>query len=134
MVLMLAMTVVARLGLQATVADRLRSDATAGGWYGGRRHLQVAVIATTMILGALVAILLVRRLRYLGHLVAPAVAVTIGIIAYELTWPVSLHEVDAVLYGRSGWHLRAVELFGAATVAALGCITALRAGPPEGQS
>ena len=78
-----------------------RSRARSGGWYGGRRFVQVAMVLAVTAIWIAVAYVTIgrvmeRRRRYL----APALLIS-GLAVFAAVRFVSLHSIDTVLYRRS---------------------------------
>ncbi len=103
------------------------------GIYGSRRPFQAALVVLLLAGGLLLSPIVLRRVRTsLGdRFILPFVALG-GLAAFLVVRTISLHAIDAVLYGKQvlGWHPG--SLFEAAGLAAFAVVAviAARAGPP----
>jgi hypothetical protein len=117
------------------VRDLGRTGARSDGWYGARSTYQVAALAALVFvwLSASTVVLIalwrvrVRRRRYLPHAVA-----MVTLMAFVAIRLVSLHEVDALLYGRAlagaRWGVLAeLALIGTTVLLSFRCATFPRA-------
>lgn len=85
-----------QLDLQTLLTQSLRDMARAGGWYGERRHYQLAFMAVLGAAGAAVLIALLLSFRRSGGAIKGAIAGLALIIAYVLIRAASFHHVDTL--------------------------------------
>jgi hypothetical protein len=119
---------VARAGkLEAAISRAGRARARAEGWYAGRHHLQVDVIAALAICWASVVVIAVWRTRPSHRYCLPVAIAVLSLLSFLVVRLVSLHQVDRVLdhrvHGVRAGSL--VELAGTAVVIVLAVITAV---------
>ena len=84
-------------GYSTDFADRVRGAAGRGGWYGGRRNLQIGLsVAGAVLLVGVAGFLVVVRRRIRIEQIVGSLAVA-GLIALRLVRTISLHDVDVAL-------------------------------------
>jgi hypothetical protein len=118
---------VARAGkLEAVITGAGRARARADGWYAGRHHLQVDVIALIAICWASVVAVAVWKTRPSRRHCLPVAIAVLSLLSFLVVRLVSLHQVDRILSHRVHG-VRAgslIELAGTTLVIVLAVITA----------